>query len=544
VQKDSEGRGTYRTADGKTVATLRGNVVTEIRSPDTVVRRPVAGTRTVIVQRPGNRTIVVQGAARGYVQRPVTVEGHIYVKRTYYVNQVGFVRVYRPFVYRGVTLYLYTPVLYYPAPFYIWAMGPWAAPAAYPWGWFDDPWYVYYGPYFRPYPAYARASFWLTDFLIATTLEAAYLRDREERGAGVVAATEAPNPEPVEPAAPMSEEVKDMVEAEVRRQLAQAQTETEPAVSKAEPRIELPQALSNGPHTFVAPDFIEVDDSAGGKCVIGQGDVVGVGAMPRNGTSAQLQILAGKVSDCPVGSKVTVPFADVIEMNNHMRATIDEGLKNLRGSQGKGAIPELPALAAAAPTRAQFARNLTTADPDVGQILRIESQRAEELEQSVRADTEGAAQPLSALRSEPLSPEAALGTSRVSEVKIGQSETEVTAILGEPQSTSFLGGLHKVLQYPGGKITFADGLVSVVELPAAVGQTPVPAPSVASTTQVLTQPPGARRGAVQVGQTEDEVTAILGQPLQVSFLGGVRKMYEYRDQKVIFVDGQVAEIRR
>jgi hypothetical protein len=509
----------------------------------------VVGARTVVVQRPGNRVVVVQGAAHGYVQRPVVVQGRTYIKRTYYVNQVGFVRVYRPFVFRGAPLYFYTPVVYYPAPFYVWAVGPWAFPVAYPWGWLGDPWFVYYGPYFRPYPDYARPSLWLTDFLIATTLEAAYLRTREDNAASQAAA-DAANPEPVESPAAMPDEVKSMVEAEIRRQLAQAQSEAQTGATPETPRNGLLPSLSDGQHTFIAPEFVEADDNNGGTCLIGQGDVVGMDALPRAGTMAQLRILASKGSDCAAGSNVIVPLSDVVEMSNHMRATVDDGLKTLRESQGKNNIPELTAAAAAEPVSPQFAANLTIADPDVAQILETEGRNADQLEMSVRADATGGFDqaPPGTAQNQPPATAAAFDASRLGAVRIGQSESEVVAIMGEPASTSFLGGLRKLFQYPSGKVTFTDGAVSEVEpskgaAPQGASVAP-PSPQAPDRPSAAARPPATRRGAVEIGQTEDQVLAILGQPLQISYLGGVRKMYEYRDQKIVFVDGQVSEVRQ
>ena len=55
-----------------------------------------------------------------------------------------------------------------------WAYNPWASPVAYGWGWGGSPWYGYYGAYFQPYPYYAAPSLWLTDYLIAANLQAAY----------------------------------------------------------------------------------------------------------------------------------------------------------------------------------------------------------------------------------------------------------------------------------------------------------------------------------------------------------------------------------
>src|ERR1035438_5206734 len=68
----------------------------------------------------------------------------------------------------------YFPSYYYGAAFYGWAYNPWVNPIAYGWGWGGNPWYGYYGAYFTPYPVYAAPSLWLTDYLIANSLQAAY----------------------------------------------------------------------------------------------------------------------------------------------------------------------------------------------------------------------------------------------------------------------------------------------------------------------------------------------------------------------------------
>ena len=43
--------------------------------------------------------------------------------------------------------------------------------------------------------------------------------------------------------------------------------------------------------------------------------------------------------------------------------------------------------------------------------------------------------------------------------------------------------------------------------------------------------------------TESEVIAILGEPRRRSFLGGLKKMYEYPNVKIIFTDGTVSDVR-
>ena len=41
-------------------------------------------------------------------------------------------------------------------------------------GWGAAPWYGYYGAYFRPYPVYPSAAYWLTDYMVAASLQEAY----------------------------------------------------------------------------------------------------------------------------------------------------------------------------------------------------------------------------------------------------------------------------------------------------------------------------------------------------------------------------------
>ena len=95
-------------------------------------------------------------------------------------------RFYARYPYHGVYVEMYSPAFYYPPAFYGWAYNPWAVPIAYPvaaWGWGGAPWYGFYGAYFTPYPVYASASLWLTDYLISTTLAAAYQANVDCRSA-------------------------------------------------------------------------------------------------------------------------------------------------------------------------------------------------------------------------------------------------------------------------------------------------------------------------------------------------------------------------
>lgn len=139
------------------------------------IERNLHGGRTTVSERGGKR-IVTTGGQGGYVQRPyVNRGGHSYYSRTSYDHGGARSGVYRGYPYRGRTYYGYQPPAYYHPAFYGWASAPWPGPVAFgaaAWGWAGAPWYGYYG--FTPYPYYAGPAFWLTDYLVAANLQAAY----------------------------------------------------------------------------------------------------------------------------------------------------------------------------------------------------------------------------------------------------------------------------------------------------------------------------------------------------------------------------------
>ncbi len=176
-------RTTNRPAPGRQIVSLKGGGTASIR-PNGQIRsinrngmhidHGLNGSRRIESTHNGAH-IVTTGRGRGYVQRPyVTRGGHAYVSRTVVVNHVAYSRVYRTSYYGGRPYYGYSPAYYYRPAYYGWAYNPWPAPAYYGWGWGGAPWYGYYGGYFAPYPAYPSAAFWLTDYLLAANLQAAY----------------------------------------------------------------------------------------------------------------------------------------------------------------------------------------------------------------------------------------------------------------------------------------------------------------------------------------------------------------------------------
>jgi hypothetical protein len=171
-------------AGAKTVSTKSGSAVT--RRPDGHVsdvhdahrnmdiHHNLNGGRRVSVERADHSRIVAERGRRGYIERRYNYHGHEYGRRAYYYHGHEYNRYYRGYYYRGAYVNVYAPGFYYAPAFYGWAYNPWYAPVPYAWGWAPNPWYGYYGYYFAPYPVYAAPAFWLTDYLIAAELQAAF----------------------------------------------------------------------------------------------------------------------------------------------------------------------------------------------------------------------------------------------------------------------------------------------------------------------------------------------------------------------------------
>ena len=122
-----------------------------------------------------------------------------------------------------------------------------AVPVAYAWGWNVNPRYGYYGYYFNPYPVYPSAAFWLTDYLVAQSLAASY-----QAQADAVAAAQANAGAPPD-AAPLTPEVKNLISAEVARQVAIEKLERRPSNRPSGCRVHGLQRMmtDNIQHVFV-----------------------------------------------------------------------------------------------------------------------------------------------------------------------------------------------------------------------------------------------------------------------------------------------------
>jgi len=426
---------TYTTRTGDVIHRDSSGQVRQVRMTNgTVVYHPPNAPRRVEVVRPGGRVVVASAPGHGYVQRPVVIRNTTIIKRTYIYNGVPQARMYRPRVYNGITLAVYTPVRYYRPTFYAYVYNPWPRPISYGWGWAGRPWYGYYGGYFTPYPVYASPSLWLTDYLIAATLEAAYQERMADRAAlaGNAYADSSQT-------APLSPEVKQAISDEVRRQIDRERAEGQS--SNAFGGQDAPTFADGGSHVFVVHATFAVNSNAG-ECSISEGDVLQMNsAPPANSPYADLVVLASRGRDCRKGSMVSVALQDLQEMQNQMRVTIDRGMGDLQSKQGEGGLP-MPPQGSAGTIDSPYAQE---AQPDTNAASELSSvtQEADREEQRAVDQTVDASTPTPTLT-------------------MGLTIDEVKAIQGEPQKIVDLGS-KKIYVYKDLKIIFSDGKVSDIQ---------------------------------------------------------------------------------
>jgi hypothetical protein len=419
----------------------------------------LGGGRRVSVQRHDGSRVVSERGRRGYVERGYSYHGHDFGRRSYFYHGHEYNRFYRGFGYRGMMLNVYAPGFYFAPGFYGWAYNPWAAPITFGWGWAGNPWFGFYGGYFQPYPVYPSAAFWLTDYIVSQDLQAAYAAHQE-------AQEEAGAPPPAGGQPVLTPEVKQMIADEVKAQLA---LENQEAAQNAQNQDVDPgssgiaRLLSDGrPHVFVAGGNLDVTDTSGQECVVSDGDTLQMQvAPPADATSANLVVLSSKGNpECQISLTVQIQLTDLQEMQNHMRETIDQGLKDLQDKQGSGGVPALPPSAAAPPVQSQYAAAAPPPEPNVSSDLQAQDQQAAQSEKDVSteaAQDNGGAPPAGGADATPPAP-----TGPPPSVELGQSTDQVKAALGAPTRIANLGP-KVIYYYDAMKVTFKDGKVSSVD---------------------------------------------------------------------------------
>jgi hypothetical protein len=374
-----EGREEARAANGSVISKRpdgsRADIHDARRGMD--IHYGLNGNRQVVLNRVDHSRVFAERGGRGYVQRPYLFRGQEFAQRTYWDHGHEYARFYGRYPYHGVYLEVYAPVRFYSVGFYGWVHTPWSAHVRYAWGWRGTPWFGYYGYYFAPYPAYVGPSFWLTDYLIATSLQAAYAEQMAARARAAAAANG-----DVELSPEVKDEIADEVKLQVQQETAAAQANA--ANSQGAPDDGgVSVLLSDGSaHVFVTGAALDLVDAGGNECLLTPGDVVQVRAAPAYGAQAvSATVLASKGgNECAQDSTVRVGLIDLQEMENHMRATIELGMADLQSRQGTGNLPAAPAAVLGPPVNAGFAASGPPPDANVGAEIAAQLGAADQAE--------------------------------------------------------------------------------------------------------------------------------------------------------------------
>src|SRR5580700_4491283 len=345
--------GSARQPAGTRNVSLRGGGTASVRANGSVrsidrngmhIQNGLHGGRTVVSERNGAR-IVTTGHG-GYVQRAYVTRGGVsYYSRTTYINGHYSVGLYRGYGWGGHTYFGYYPGVWFHPGFYGWGWHPWGAPVYWgigAWGWGGSPWWGFYGGWWNPYPVYAAPYYWLTDYLIAQQLQAAYAA-RAEANADAVAADAAASggdgggadaaPAPAAAAGPvvLTPEVKEAIAQEVKAQLAAQQTQAaQQGASATQAASAAPAATSDTPPPALDPaqrTFVVASDvtvvSNGQECALSSGDVITrLTDTPDADQNVNASVSATKKGDCASGATVAVKVDDLQEMYNHFQENI------------------------------------------------------------------------------------------------------------------------------------------------------------------------------------------------------------------------------
>jgi len=389
------------TLKGGGMASIRPNgQIRSINRNGMQINRGLNGSRTIVSTHNGAR-VVTTGRNSGYVQRAyVTRGGRTYVSRTVVVNHVVYTSVYRSYSYGGYCCYYgYHPAFYYAPAYYGWAYRPWAAPVYWGWGWGGAPWYGFYGGYFAPYPVYPSAAFWLTDYLIAANLQAAYqaraaaaAAAANDNGGGGDQQQQPPSDNGGDQSAgnsggavTLTPEVKEAIAEELKAQLAAQQSQAQQGSSDSgqpssdsgqqastntsAPAQEVPAALDPNIRMFIVASDLTVSGD-GQECQLSQGDVIKrTSETPDDDRKVSATVSSSKKNDCAVGKEIAVGVDDLQEMHNQFEEQLDKGMKDLSAKQGTGGLPK-------APDTSTKASDVPPPPPDNGAAKVLEDQQS------------------------------------------------------------------------------------------------------------------------------------------------------------------------
>jgi hypothetical protein len=162
-----------------------------------------------------------------------------------------------------------------------------------------------------------------------------------------------PAPASATGAAPITDDVKNKVADEVQAQITEESHEADVSTRNLEPKAGAGGVVEElgrpAQHVFVVASDLDLVDDNGRRCMISEGDVVQIlsAADANSGTAPGIVLSSKGGVECAQSAKVDIAISDLQEMQNHMRAAIDQGLANT--PRGASEPTVTPAFAQAAP---------------------------------------------------------------------------------------------------------------------------------------------------------------------------------------------------
>ena len=324
--------------------------------------RGFPGGRVRVVRYGNNLSGTVERAVRpGLMSRTFVGGGRVLYTHVY--QRHVWHRFGRAFAYET-----FVPAVRYPAIYYGWALAAWPRPVAYAWGWQVQAWYPRYGFLFTPYPVYASPDLWMTDYIIAQSMQTAYYAQSpapawEPLPSGASAAAQdssdsTPAVQPSDPAvaAPPSDrpsapvalppaitpQVKAQLNAQIKVQLQEQQAAAAaPAVLTTQ---STPAALRPN-HVFfqvVQPLSVSLG-TANGHCSLSANDYIKrTGGMSEDDWMIPVVVELSRPSDCPEGLQTRIGLNDLNAMENEQEAQVMEAMRAASKSMGPNGPPSGP----------------------------------------------------------------------------------------------------------------------------------------------------------------------------------------------------------
>jgi hypothetical protein len=287
------------------------------------------------------RTIRPGLMSRTFVSGGHVLYAHVYQRHVW--HQFGRAFAYETFV----------PAVRYPGLYYAWALAAWPHPVTYSWGWQVQPWYPMYGSLFTPYPVYTSPDLWMTDYIIAQSMQTAYRAQSVAPAAAPVqlgtpaapapdSSVGVPTAQPSDAPPAITPQVKAQLNAQVKVQLQEQQAAAATPVTLTTQST--PPALKPNHVFFQVVQPLNVPlGTVNGHCSLSADDYIKrTGGMSNDDWTIPVVVELSRPSDCPKGLQTRIGLNDLNAMENEQEAQVMEAMQGASKNMGPNGPPSGP----------------------------------------------------------------------------------------------------------------------------------------------------------------------------------------------------------